>query len=109
MNAFVEQLVRLLLEDKPVLSRNRHHASFDNPEGQYALRISRRLKSLRDALVECHAACGRVEVTTDAEVHNELTFGTKRRKTVLSTSEYRLLLEMKGVGQTLETAKNINA
>ena len=47
MDPFVQRLILRLHHPSQPLSRNRHFATFDTPEGRAALRISRRLKSLQ--------------------------------------------------------------
>ena len=56
MDPFVRRLVQRLHDPKRPLSRNRHFHTFATPEGQRALRTSRRLRSLQRDILACQAS-----------------------------------------------------
>ena len=59
MDPFVRRLVERLNDPARPLSRNRHFHTFDNPDGQQALRIARRLHALRQDIEKCLREGGR--------------------------------------------------
>ncbi len=112
MDAFVRRLVRRLNDDTRPLSRNRHFHTFDNDEGRKALRISRRLLSLRKDILACRAAGEPVRAEaqvgageTKIEILLERLKG--RRTAVLTDAEYALLLELPGVKEALASPRNV--
>ena len=55
MDPFVQKLVQRLLDPAKPLSRNRHFHTFQSQEGRTALKIMRRLESLRRDIESCAA------------------------------------------------------
>jgi hypothetical protein len=101
MNAFVEKLVWVLLEESPLLSRNRHFHTFDNPEGRYALRLARRLKSIRQSLRDCQKARGTVEIVRGELIELKIHCPPTHRSSTLTEAEFKLFLEFDGVKEAL--------
>ncbi len=107
MDAFVRKLVRRLNDESRPLSRNRHFHTFDNDEGKKALRISRRLQSLRRDILACRAAGETVRATaqpgakeTKVEILIERLKG--KRTALLSDAEFSLLLELPGMKELFD-------
>jgi hypothetical protein len=105
MDPFVRRLVERLLDPGQPLSRNRHFHTFATPEGKRALAVSRRLKGLRQAVLDCRALGGtlavrrlpgRQEVVLEFESERPRT----RRLATLERQEFELLRGLPG----LETA-----
>lgn len=106
MDAFVRRLVRRLNDESRPLSRNRHFHTFDNDEGRKALRISRRLQSLRRDILSCRAAGESVraaEASGEGEKKVEIFLERLKgkRTALLTDAEYALLLELPGVKEAL--------
>lgn len=107
MDPFVRRLIRRLVDPAEPLSRNRHFHVFNNPEGRYALRISKRLQGLKQDILAAQSSGS--ELAVDRRVDGtgvwriELTFrrlGAKRVAT-LTDAEYELLRELPGVTEAL--------
>jgi hypothetical protein len=110
MDPFVQRLIRRLHHPSQPLSRNRHFATFDTPEGRAALRISRRLKSLQKDILQCHGEGGEVRFARQEAVEGkegehriELTLQRLRgrRVSMLAGAEFELLRELPGVSEAL--------
>lgn len=107
MDPFVRRLVERLFDDGTPLSRNRHFHTFESPEGKKALRITKRLKGLRDDLARCRAAGGSASVTStradDGTVRLELHLSHLRSSRVsrLEAWEFELLRRLPGVREVL--------
>lgn len=112
MDPFVQRLIRRLHHPSQPLSRNRHFATFDTPEGRAALRISRRLKSLQKDILQCHGEGGLVRFARqedplaggkEGEHRIELTLQRLRgrRVSMLAAEEFELLRELPGVAGAL--------
>jgi hypothetical protein len=118
MDPFVQRLIRRLHHPSQPLSRNRHFATFETPEGRAALRISRRLRSLQKDILQCHGEGGVVRFARqvepsapaggggggqDGEHRIELTLQRVRgrRVSMLAADEFELLRELPGVGEAL--------
>jgi hypothetical protein len=104
MDPFVQRLIRRLHHPSQPLSRNRHFATFDTPEGRAALRISRRLKSLQKDILQCHGEGGEVRFARQEGDHRiELTLQRLRgrRVSMLAADEFELLRELPGVSAAL--------
>jgi hypothetical protein len=108
MDPFVRRLVERLFEPDAGLSRNKHFHTFDNAEGQLALRISRRLRALAKDIEACHLEGGRptIECGTDGygkvRVAIELTRLKSHRTTTIDEAEYELLLKLPAVQRALK-------
>ncbi|HVE82399.1 MAG TPA: hypothetical protein VND93_06115 [Myxococcales bacterium] len=112
MDPFVRRLIQRLHHPSVPLSRNRHFATFDTPEGRAALRISRRLKSLQKDILLCRGEGGQVRFTRqddpergngEGEHRIELTLQRLRgrRVAMLAGAEFELLRELPGVREAL--------
>jgi hypothetical protein len=109
MDPFVRRLVERLLDPGQPLSRNRHFHTFATPEGRRALVVSRRLRALQKAVLECAARGGTLEVRRDPatrEVELELLQAglRSRRVATLERQEYELLRRLPGVAERLDAA-----
>jgi len=113
MDPFVHRLIQRLHHPSRPLSRNRHFATFDTPEGRVALRTSRRLRSLQKDILQCHGEGGQVRFTRkegedgrEAEHQVELTLQRVqgRRVSMLANAEFELLRELPGVREALREA-----
>lgn len=109
MDAFVRRLVERLLDPGQPLSRNRHFHTFATPEGKRALAVSRRLRALQQAVLDCAARGGTLEVRrlpATREVELELTHGgpRSRRVATLERQEFELLRRLPGVSERLDAA-----
>jgi hypothetical protein len=110
MDAFVLRLVRRLCEPSQPLSRNRHFHAFSSPEGRRALKISRRLKSLRRDILACadegRDAHFRRFADEDGQRRVELTLERAGgfRQSLLQEAEFDLLQDLPGVRSALEAA-----
>ncbi len=108
MDAFVRKLVERLLDESHPLTRNRHFATLETPEGKKALRVSRRLKALRLGILAAQRAGGAstAVVRQDAagEVRIELRFEQlgARRMTLLEEDEFAILERLPGVAGVLQ-------
>jgi len=107
MDPFVRRLVERLNDPSRPLTRNRHFHTFETPEGQLALRVSRRLKTLRRDILACDAE-GKAPIVrfhADGEGQHrvELRFDSiqGKRTSMLRQSEYELLTELPGVREAL--------
>lgn len=110
MDPFVQRLIQRLHHPSRPLSRNRHFATFDTPEGRTALRTSRRLRSLQKDILQCHGEGGQVcfarqegAMGQEGEHRIELTLQRLRgrRVSVLEAAEFELLLELPGIREAL--------
>ncbi|HYV46357.1 MAG TPA: hypothetical protein VFA20_15920 [Myxococcaceae bacterium] len=112
MDPFVQRLIRRLHHPSQPLSRNRHFATFDTPEGRAALRISRRLRSLQKDILQCHGEGGEVRFARqepplaggkEGEHRIELTLQRLRgrRVSMLAADEFELLRELPGIAGAL--------
>jgi hypothetical protein len=107
MDPFVRRLVERMLEPSAPLSRNRHFHTFDTPEGRTALRMTRRLRSLRKDILACLAEGrpARFIRQSDAEGTHRIELRMERirgrRVCVLPMAEFELLRELPGVGAGL--------
>jgi len=112
MDPFVQRLIRRLHHPSQPLTRNRHFATFDTPEGRAALRISRRLKSLQKDILQCHGEGGDARFARqegppaggqEGEHRIELTLQRVRgrRVSMLAADEFELLRELPGVADAL--------
>ncbi len=110
MDPYVRRLIQRLNDPSQPLSRNRHFHTFDNPEGRYALKTSKRLRALqRDILASLREGLHTVFTRrTDGNglVTVELTFERVRgrRTSMLRDAEFELLCEMPGVAEALREA-----
>ncbi|HEY8209978.1 MAG TPA: hypothetical protein VIG99_20975 [Myxococcaceae bacterium] len=112
MDPFVQRLIQRLHHPSQPLSRNRHFATFDTPEGRAALRISRRLKSLQKDILQCQGEGGEVRFARQEEAAAEGKEGEHRieltlqrlrgrRVSMLAGAEFELLRELPGVSEAL--------
>lgn len=107
MDPFVKRLVQRLIDPAKPLSRNRHFHTFDSPEGRAALRVTRRLQSLRDDLLRCRDEGGGVKVASRTDEEGNLKMELRferirgRRMSLLSRAEYELLNELPEVKEIL--------
>ena len=110
MDPFVQRLIRRLHHPSQPLSRNRHFATFDTPEGRVALRTSRRLKSLQKDILQCQGEGGRACFARqeaaggkEGEHRIELTLQRLRgrRVAMLDGAEFELLRDLPGVSEAL--------
>ena len=108
MDPFVRRLIQRMHDPARPLSRNRHFHTFSTPEGQMAVRISRRLRSIRADILACrdegHAAQFVRHTLEDGthriEIRLERVSG--RRVSILSGDEFELLTEMPEVAPLLQ-------
>ncbi|MBZ4419023.1 hypothetical protein [Myxococcus sp. RHSTA-1-4] len=108
MDPFVRRLVERLHDPSKPLSRNRHFHTFDTPEGRMALKVFRRLRSLRNDILACQAEGRRARISRHVnpageyriELHMERVSG--RRVSMLQTAEFELLTALPGVRDALE-------
>lgn len=96
MDVFVRKLVLRLLDEGAPLSRNRHFHTFETEEGKRALRLSKRLKALRDDITRCRAEGSEPEIITEragdaVRVRISLKALRSTRHTTLEQAEYELL------------------
>src|SRR5262245_28192323 len=110
MDPFVRRLIQRLHHPSGPLSRNRHFHTFSTPEGQRALQVSRRLRSLQRDILTC-ADDGGVAVSIARKGEKgqrcvELTLQrvNGRRVSLLEEDEFELLRELPGVEAALESA-----
>lgn len=111
MDPFVRRLVERLHDPSRPLSRNRHFHTFATPEGRSALRISKRLESLRRDILAAHAEGCPPKVSrrrTESgefrvELHLDRVKG--RRVSLLAESELELLRALPGMGPALDAAE----
>jgi|CXWL01.1.fsa_nt_gi hypothetical protein len=107
MDPFVRRLVERLNDPARPLSRNRHFHTFDNPDGQQALRIARRLHALRQDIEKCLREGGRPiarptdSVTAQRQVEISLASLKSRRRTLLEADEFELLRQLPGMEAAL--------
>src|SRR5207248_9559457 len=110
MDPYVRRLIQRLADPKSPLSRNRHFHTFDNPEGRYALKMSKRLKALQRDILAClaegrAASCVKqidAEGTCRIELRLDRIKGS--RVSMLAASEFELLTEWPGVRDALRAA-----
>jgi hypothetical protein len=108
MDPFVRRLVERLHDPARPLSRNRHFHTFDTPEGRYALKLSRRLKSLQRDIMACRKEGNRArfcrQLGADGETCIELQMERiqGRRVSHLQDAEFELLARLPGVRDALE-------
>ena len=108
MKSLVHMIVRRMREEGQPLSRNKHFATFAEPEGRAALRINRLLRSLEHDLGR-HGTPVEIQIAEDperGEIRLELRFPTLRasRTTYLSREALEILLESE-VGRRLRQAR----
>lgn len=104
MDPFVRRLVERLLDPSRPLSRNRHFHTFETPEGQRALRISRRLAALKRDIAACLAEGGSCRAAHLAsasgrgpmQVEVRLEHPMVKRRAILDASEFELLCRLPG-------------
>lgn len=107
MDPFVRRLVERLFDEGAPLSRNRHFHTFESPEGKKALRISKRLKGLRDEIARCSGAGSASRVTStrgaDGTVRLEFHLAHLKGHRVASLEpwEFELLRALPGVRDAL--------
>ncbi|HZN93770.1 MAG TPA: hypothetical protein VFB81_13760 [Myxococcales bacterium] len=110
MDPFVQRLIKRLHHPSQPLSRNRHFATFDTPEGRMALRISRRLKSLQKDILQCLGEGGQVcfarrEGTDGQEGEHRIELTLRRlrgrRVSMLVGAEFELLRDLPGINDAL--------
>jgi hypothetical protein len=106
MDPFVRRLVERLLDPGQPLSRNRHFHTLATPEGQRALALSRRLRGLQRALVDCRARGGtatvrRLDAGREVELELRHEGPRSRRVATLERQEFELLKALPGVGEAL--------
>jgi hypothetical protein len=110
MDPFVRRLIQRLHHPSRPLSRNRHFATFETPEGRSALRTSRRLRSLQRDILRCREEGGAARWTRqdgeDGQLRIELRLDRVkgRRVSVLDGAEFELLQELPGVSEALQEA-----
>lgn len=110
MDPFVRRLVQRLIDPARPLSRNRHFHTFDSPEGRAALRVTRRLESLRRDLLQCRQEGGGVGVASLTDEKGGLKMEIRfervrgRRTSMLSHAEFELLAELPDVKELLAKA-----
>ncbi|RMG19298.1 MAG: hypothetical protein D6729_05725 [Deltaproteobacteria bacterium] len=107
MKHLVYQIVRRMRAPGQPLSRNKHYATFAQPEGRQALRLHRLLRSLEADLAR-HGEPSEVRLYSDLrrrEVRVEIRFPAlgARRTTYLAPEALQLLLESE-VGARLQAA-----
>lgn len=108
MDPFVRRLVERLHDPSKPLSRNRHFHTFDTPEGRLALKVFRRLRSLRNDILACQAEGRRARITRQMDAEGgyriELLMErmSGRRVSMLQAAEFELLAGMPGVRDALE-------
>ncbi|MBN1205302.1 MAG: hypothetical protein JXB05_10290 [Myxococcaceae bacterium] len=108
MDPFVRRLVERLHDPARPLSRNRHFHTFDTPEGRFALKVSRRLKSLQRDIMACRKEGSPArffrQVGPDGETRIELLMERiqGRRVSLLQDAEFELLAQLPGVREALE-------
>jgi hypothetical protein len=108
MDPFVRRLVQRLNDPSGPLSRNRHFHTLETPEGKQALRISRRLKSIRRDILTCLGEGGttrlarRVEADGEARLEISLERVGGRRVSILREAELELLAELPGMREVLQ-------
>lgn len=107
MDAFVRRLIQRLFDPSRPLSRNRHFHAFDNPEGRYALKTSRRLRSLQREILACHREGHPARVSrrlprgSERVVELLLEHPRGKQLAVLAESEFELLRDLPGVAEAL--------
>ena len=109
MDPFVHRLVQRLLDPGQPLSRNRHFHTFATPEGRRALVVSRRIRALQKAVLDCAARGGTLVVRPHpgrGEVELEITQAgvRSRRVATLERLEFELLARLPGVAEQLDAA-----
>lgn len=108
MDPFVRRLIQRLHHPSGPLTRNRHFATFETPEGRTALRTSRRLKSLQRDILRCHEEGGAARWCRQDGESGQLRIELRldrvkgRRVSVLDGVEFELLRELPGVNEALQ-------
>lgn len=102
------RIVRRLRDPDQPLSRNRHFATFDAPEGRRALHIHRQLRSLEDDILS-QGDPGRLRViapegATRVRIEVGLPRTRASRTAFLTREELDLLLESPRVGELVRRA-----
>ena len=111
MDPFVRKLVQRLLDPDKPLSRNRHFHTFQSEEGRTALKITRRLRSLRKDIEACSAQ-GQVprlvpqETPPGWRLELELKDVQGLRSTFLAEAELALLRTLPGMAALLPSARD---
>ena len=102
------RLVQRLIDPARPLSRNRHFHTFDSPEGRAALRVTRRLESLKGEISSTADAKAAAWISTshrddEGNVKMEIRFERVRgrRTSLLSSAEFELLKELPDVKELL--------
>ncbi|MBL9037952.1 MAG: hypothetical protein JNG84_05485 [Archangium sp.] len=102
MSPFVRRLVERLFDPKQPLSRNRHPATFETPEGVEALRVYRRLRSVRRDVL----SAAKVQIDEGADeviISLEWPAVRGRRSVRLSKGELAVLRALPDVREMLVT------
>ena len=108
MDPFVRRLVERLHDPSKPLSRNRHFHTFDTPEGRLALKVFRRLRSLRNDILACQAEGRRARISRqlspagDYRIELLMDRLSGRRVSMLQAAEFELLAALPGVRDALE-------
>lgn len=106
MDPFVRRLIERLFDPAQPLSRNRHFFAFDNAEGRFALRTSKRLRALQKEILECAREGGGVRTfhhESESGLRIELRLQRLRctRVARLTADELTLLTQLPGVREAL--------
>lgn len=110
MHDYVRRLVTRLSETDRPLSRNKHFHTFDTPLGRRALKLSRQLRSLAQDIVAQAGQGGALQLERQTEPDGKvrillhLSRLKAKRTAFLSEGEWELLLQERGVRETLERA-----
>jgi hypothetical protein len=110
MDPFVRRLIQRLHDPAKPLSRNRHFHTFDNADGRYALKTSRRLMALQRDILACQreGKAARFVRLTDEEGTCRIELRLERikgsRVSMLKDTEFELLTELPGVKDALQAA-----
>jgi hypothetical protein len=111
MDPFVRRLIQRMHDPARPLSRNRHFHTFSTPEGQLALRTSRRLRSLQDDILASRdeGRPGRFLRHPLGDGHYRIEIilerASGRRVSFVAEAEFELLLELPGVAAALEEVR----
>src|SRR5262245_19307494 len=103
MDPFIRRLIERLHNPSKPLSRNRHFYTFNNPEGRYALKLSRRLKALQKEILQCQQQGVPAQFVRHRDVEGQYRIELQFQKihgqriSLLEEDEFTLLLQMPGV------------
>ena len=92
----------------PPSAPNRHFHTFDTPEGRLALKVFRRLRSLRNDILACQAEGRRARISRqlspagDYRIELLMDRLSGRRVSMLQAAEFELLADLPGVRDALE-------